>query len=49
LGMSQKIKTRFVYALVAQLVEHIHGKDGVAGSIPAEGSREKSSPQGRGG
>lgn len=27
------------YALVAQLVEHIHGKDGVAGSIPAEGSR----------
>ena len=26
------------YALVAQLVEHIHGKDGVAGSIPAEGS-----------
>ena len=27
------------YALVAQLVEHIHGKDGVAGSNPAEGSR----------
>ena len=26
------------YALVAQLVEHIHGKDGVAGSNPAEGS-----------
>jgi hypothetical protein len=25
-------------ALVAQPVEHIHGKDGVAGSIPAEGS-----------
>ncbi len=28
------------YALVAQLVEHIHGKDGVAGSNPAEGSSE---------
>ena len=28
------------YALVAQLVEHIHGKDGVAGSNPAEGSIE---------
>ena len=27
------------YALVAQLVEHIHGKDGVAGSNPAEGSK----------
>ena len=26
------------YAHVAQLVEHIHGKDGVAGSIPAVGS-----------
>ncbi len=25
-------------AHVAQLVEHIHGKDGVAGSIPAVGS-----------
>ncbi len=31
------------YALVAQLVEHIHGKDGVAGSIPAEGSSKYSS------
>ena len=27
------------YAHVAQLVEHIHGKDGVAGSTPAVGSR----------
>ena len=27
------------YAHVAQLVEHIHGKDGVAGSNPAVGSR----------
>ena len=26
------------YALVAQLVEHIHGKDGVDGSNPSEGS-----------
>ena len=25
-------------AVVAQLVEHVHGKDGVAGSIPANGS-----------
>ena len=25
-------------ALVAQLVEHIHGKDGVGGSSPPEGS-----------
>src|SRR4051794_14675723 len=26
-------------ALLAQLVEHFHGKEGVAGSSPAEGSR----------
>lgn len=26
------------YALIAQLVEHTHGKREVAGSIPAEGS-----------
>ena len=25
------------YALVAQLAEHIHGKDAVSGSIPLEG------------
>ena len=29
------------YAHVAQLVEHIHGKDGVAGSIPAVGSLKR--------
>ena len=34
---------RFIFfvlrpALVAQLVEHIHGKDGVGGSSPPEGS-----------
>ena len=28
------------FALLAQLVEHFHGKEGVAGSSPAEGSRE---------
>src|SRR5690348_4789710 len=27
-------------ALLAQLVEHFHGKEGVAGSSPAEGSSE---------
>ncbi len=27
------------FADIAQLVEHIHGKDEVAGSIPALGSR----------
>ena len=26
------------FALLAQLVEHFHGKEGVAGSSPAEGS-----------
>jgi hypothetical protein len=29
-----------VRALLAQLVEHFHGKEGVAGSSPAEGSLE---------
>src|SRR3954452_18458738 len=28
------------FALLAQLVEHFHGKEGVAGSSPAEGSRK---------
>src|SRR3712207_8221413 len=28
------------HALLAQLVEHFHGKEGVAGSSPAEGSRK---------
>src|SRR5215211_4948092 len=27
------------HALLAQLVEHFHGKEGVAGSSPAEGSQ----------
>ena len=26
---------------VAQMVEHVHGKDGVRGSIPGHGSRKK--------
>src|SRR5439155_14170948 len=29
------------FALLAQLVEHFHGKEGVAGSSPAEGSPRK--------
>jgi hypothetical protein len=28
------------FALLAQLVEHFHGKEGVVGSSPTEGSRE---------
>lgn len=28
-------------AVVAQLVEHVHGKDGVTGSIPVNGSIKK--------
>ena len=28
-------------AVVAQLVEHLHGKEGVGGSIPPNGSRER--------
>ena len=30
-----------ISAHVAQQVEHIHGKDGVVGSIPTVGSRDK--------
>jgi hypothetical protein len=33
-------------ALLAQLVEHLHGKEGVDGSSPSEGLRE---PAGNGG
>ncbi len=32
---------RFSFADVAQLVERVHGKDEVAGSIPAIGSNTK--------
>jgi hypothetical protein len=32
---------KFWYAPVAQLVEHIHGKDEVSGSIPLGGSTKK--------
>ena len=35
-------------AHVAQPVEHIHGKDGVAGSIPAVGSIKIKVPRNRG-
>ncbi len=28
----------FALAVIAQLVEHVHGKDGVPGSIPGDGS-----------
>jgi hypothetical protein len=31
-----------IYALIAQQAERIHGKDEVIGSIPIEGSSEKS-------
>lgn len=31
------------YAVVAQLVEHLHGKEKVTGSIPVNGSIELSS------
>ena len=31
----------WIYALIAQQAEHIHGKDGVIGSIPIEGSTLK--------
>ena len=31
---------RFLWADVAQLVEHVLGKDGVSGSIPLIGSRD---------
>lgn len=30
-----------IFAEIAQLVEHVHGKDGVAGSIPALGSEDQ--------
>ena len=29
----------FIFAVVAQLVEHFHGKEEVAGSIPANSSK----------
>jgi hypothetical protein len=34
------------FALLAQLVEHFHGKEGVAGSSPAEGSGEAAANSG---
>src|SRR5690242_9568242 len=35
---ARKVRLRGTFALLAQLVEHFHGKEGVAGSSPAEGS-----------
>lgn len=32
------------YALVAQSVEHLHGKEGVTGSNPVEGLCERQAP-----
>jgi hypothetical protein len=41
IGTDQSAPTAsWSYALLAQLVEHFHGKEGVAGSSPAEGSHE---------
>jgi hypothetical protein len=34
------------YALVAQLVEHVLGKDGVTGSNPVEGSKQACAQEG---
>ena len=36
------------HALLAQLVEHLHGKEGVDGSSPSEGSERKKIPGNRG-
>ena len=44
MGGEVEVKTAFwydsrtIFAVVAQLVEHIHGKDEVTGSIPVNGS-----------
>ncbi len=35
---SVEVRSILTNAEIAQLVEHVHGKDGVAGSIPALGS-----------
>ena len=35
---ARKMRICRLFALLAQLVEHFHGKEGVAGSSPAEGS-----------
>jgi hypothetical protein len=38
---TRKIREIPASALLAQLVEHFHGKEGVVGSSPTEGSRGK--------
>lgn len=35
-----KISRQISRAVIAQMVEHVHGKDGVPGSIPGHGSRK---------
>ena len=39
--MTGKIKSCLYKANIAQMVEHIHGKDEVIGSIPIIGSKKK--------
>ena len=36
--LGESIDVSLIYALLAHSVEHFHGKEEVAGSIPAEGS-----------
>ena len=38
---ARKVRICRCFALLAQLVEHFHGKEGVAGSSPAEGFRNR--------
>src|SRR5260370_27486142 len=44
-GEARKIREIPANALLAQLVEHFHGKEGVVGSSPTEGSGK--APRGR--
>ena len=39
LKSAQSLALLFYFAVVAQLVEHFHGKEEVAGSIPANSSK----------
>lgn len=42
--LKEKLTKRH-YAWIAQLAEHVHGKDGVLGSNPSPGSRYKFTKQ----
>lgn len=37
---------RYKFAILAQSVERVHGKDEVPGSIPGDGSRKQNAPLG---